>query len=141
MDGLIADAGRKGGEMTYRIAPVSVTALAVALLSSPAAAQEVRGPESPHQTTNAPSPASTAEVIPSDAASSSDQQNGLSEIIVTARRVEENLQNVPVAVTAFSGQELQRQSAVRVTDVAQLTPGLYAKEGASAQSAPVFEIR
>ncbi len=43
-------------------------------------------------------------------------------IIVTARRREESLQDVPVAITAFSGAELERGGAVDITDVAQVTP-------------------
>jgi len=43
-------------------------------------------------------------------------------IVVTARRREESLQDVPVAITAFSGAELERSGAVDITDIAQVTP-------------------
>jgi len=65
----------------------------------------------------------------------------LSEIIVTARRVAENLQNVPGAVTAFSGEQLRQQNAVRVKDIALLTPGLNLRDSNVSGSAPVISIR
>ncbi|MET0372456.1 MAG: hypothetical protein ABW039_13905 [Sphingobium sp.] len=39
--------------------------------------------------------------------------NGLEDIVVTARKVSENLQDVPVAITAFTAEALQRQGARR----------------------------
>ena len=53
------------------------------------------------------------------AAAASDQQ-----IVVTARRRNEQLLNVPVAVTAYSGEQLDRQGALDITDVAQTTPNV-----------------
>jgi iron complex outermembrane recepter protein len=44
------------------------------------------------------------------------------EIIVTARRREESLQDVPIAVTAFSGDALEARGAIDITDIGQLTP-------------------
>ena len=49
-----------------------------------------------------------------------DEDNG--EIIVTARRREESLQDVPIAVTAFSGEALEARGAIDITDIGQLTP-------------------
>ena len=45
-------------------------------------------------------------------------------IIVTARRREERLVDVPIAVTAFSGEELERRGAIDITDVAQTVPNV-----------------
>lgn len=45
------------------------------------------------------------------------------EIIVTAQRVEENLQDAPVAVTAFSAAALERSNVETLDDVAIRTPG------------------
>lgn len=44
------------------------------------------------------------------------------EIVVTARRREESLLDVPVAVSAFSGAQLEQQGALDITDVANMTP-------------------
>jgi iron complex outermembrane receptor protein len=47
-----------------------------------------------------------------------------SDILVTARRREERLQDVPIAVTAISGDAIKQQQLVVVRDVAAYTPGL-----------------
>lgn len=47
----------------------------------------------------------------------------LEDIIVTARRVSENLQDVPVAVSAFTGTQLESKNVVQLADVAAFTPG------------------
>ena len=44
------------------------------------------------------------------------------DIVVTARRREESLQDVPIAVTAFTGEQLARSGAIDITDVANVTP-------------------
>jgi iron complex outermembrane receptor protein len=112
------------------------------LANSPAFAQEVRGPESPVQTSNAPSLASTASLdAPGQGAAAPASPQGLDEIVVTARKVAENLQDVPVSVTAFSGEALQQQNARQVADVARLTPGLVIREATSSGAAATFQIR
>jgi iron complex outermembrane recepter protein len=66
---------------------------------------------------------------------------GLVEIVVTARKVSEDVQYVPVAVTAFSGAELQQQGAAQVADIAKLTPGLIITPAAVGAGAEQFTIR
>ncbi|MBW3558199.1 MAG: TonB-dependent receptor [Proteobacteria bacterium] len=44
------------------------------------------------------------------------------EVIVTARRREESLQDVPIAVSAFSAERLERQGAQDITALQQITP-------------------
>jgi len=46
------------------------------------------------------------------------------EIVVTARRREEALQDVPIAVTAYSGAQLEREGAIDITDVGDTTPNV-----------------
>jgi iron complex outermembrane receptor protein len=46
------------------------------------------------------------------------------DIVVTARRREENLLDVPVAITAFTGDALERQGAIDITDIADTTPNI-----------------
>jgi iron complex outermembrane receptor protein len=48
----------------------------------------------------------------------------LEEIVVTAQKREQNLQDVGIAVTAFSGDQLKELGFVTTTDLVQQTPGL-----------------
>jgi len=43
-------------------------------------------------------------------------------IIVSARRRDERLIDVPIAITAYSGEALERQGAVDITDIGLTTP-------------------
>ncbi len=44
------------------------------------------------------------------------------ELVVTARRREESLMDVPVAITAYSGDQLEAQGALDITDIGDTTP-------------------
>jgi iron complex outermembrane receptor protein len=46
------------------------------------------------------------------------------EIVVTARRRAESLQDVPIAVTAYTGEALERQGAIDITDISDTTPNV-----------------
>ena len=46
------------------------------------------------------------------------------EIIVTARRRAENLQDVPIALTVYSGEALERGGAIDITDISDTTPNV-----------------
>ncbi len=46
------------------------------------------------------------------------------ELVVTARRRAESLQDVPIAVTAYSGEALERQGAIDITDISDTTPNV-----------------
>jgi iron complex outermembrane recepter protein len=77
----------------------------------------------------------------SPVASDASGQGGLEEIVVTARKVAENLQDVPVAVTAFSGLDLANQNAQRVQDVARFTPGLIIRPGNASSTSLTIALR
>ena len=63
----------------------------------------------------------------------------LEEIVVFATKREENLQEVPVSITAFSASQLENNRIESVQDVARLTPGF---TGSSFNnSSPIFAIR
>ncbi|MET0372107.1 MAG: TonB-dependent receptor [Sphingobium sp.] len=68
-------------------------------------------------------------------------QDGLTDIIVTARRVAENLQNIPVSVTALSGAQLEAANVVRLDDVARLAPGFSAHPATRNATALTLTIR
>jgi len=69
-----------------------------------------------------------------------ESSDALGEIVVTARQRNERLLDVPVAVTAISGADLDRYSARNLADIAQLAPQVMVAEQASG-SGTSFVIR
>src|SRR5690606_24632769 len=51
-------------------------------------------------------------------------ENGDEAIVVTARRREESLLNVPIAISAYSGEQLANQGAIDITDITNTTPNV-----------------
>jgi len=51
-------------------------------------------------------------------------QSGIEEIVVTARKRAENLQEIPLAITAFSAEDISKRSIQSMADVAANTPGM-----------------
>lgn len=52
------------------------------------------------------------------------EASAVDDIVVTARRREESLQDVPIAVTAFTEETLQERGIEDLSDVARYTPGV-----------------
>ena len=77
--------------------PVSVIALAAALIAAPAIAQTA-------------APEENADMV--------------GDIVVTAQRVSENLQDVPLAITAVTGATLAEKNITDVTRLQDIAPGL-----------------
>lgn len=63
--------------------------------------------------------------------------NQVEDIVVTARRREESLQDVPIAVTAFSGENLEARGYTSITDIQQSTPNLTFTPGTGGTSSQV----
>lgn len=61
----------------------------------------------------------------------------VAEVVVTARKREENVQNIPVAVTALSGDQVQQYNLTAVQDVAEQTPQLIIARGSSGSGADI----
>ena len=68
-------------------------------------------------------------------------QPTVEELVVTARRVEENLQTTPVAISAFSSETLQRQGATAITDLQGAVPNLNLVQGRASSNATNIYIR
>ena len=62
----------------------------------------------------------------------------IEEIIVTAQKRAQSLQEVPVAVSAFSGEALQDHHVTDVTDLNQLAPSLQVKTDDNAANPKIF---
>jgi len=95
---------------SYGTAALQVTAAVGLILSAAAHAQQT-----------APTTADQAATAPS---------GGLSEIVVTAQRRENNIQNVPIAVTAFTSDQLQSRDLTDIHSLGAITPGVNLDAGA-----------
>jgi iron complex outermembrane receptor protein len=83
-------------------------------MAAPARAQETSA-----EPTAEPAPGAADAQTADESATGNDP-----EIVVTARRREETLQDVPIAVTAYSGEQLERQGALDITDIGDTTPNV-----------------
>lgn len=67
--------------------------------------------------------------------------NAVDEVIVVARRREENLQSVPVSVSAISQEDLQRRNITSYNDLQHLVPGLSVANGTGGRDEGYSAIR
>ena len=80
--------------------------------------------------------AAQAQSVP--AAEETADQGGIAEIIVTARKSSENIQSVPVAVTALSADDLASKQVFEVTDLARTAPSLTISTGGTGPASIVY---
>ncbi len=73
-----------------------------------------------------------APALAQEAQAEDDDSGGLAEIVVTAQRREQNLQDVPISVTAFSAEQLQRSNIKGATEYLSMTPNVSFTEDAQA---------
>jgi outer membrane receptor protein involved in Fe transport len=63
------------------------------------------------------------------------------EVVVTARKVEERLLDVPLTITAFSSKDLEQAGATSIRDLAVATPGLFISSAQGSRSADRIALR
>jgi iron complex outermembrane receptor protein len=68
--------------------------------------------------------ASIAAALYGTSAQAAEADTGLAEVVVTAERREQNLQDVPIAASVFSGEDLDRRGVTDLTDVQQVAPSI-----------------
>ncbi|MET0378792.1 MAG: TonB-dependent receptor, partial [Spongiibacteraceae bacterium] len=66
---------------------------------------------------------------------------GLEQVIVSARRVEENVQDVPIAITAMSAEQLEKSGVVQTSDLVQRAPSIQYQAATGRRDAAIFGIR
>ncbi len=81
--------------------------------------------------------AAHAQAAASPAEAASDVGNRLQDIIVTARKREETLQDVPVAVSAVGGEQLRRALANDLNKMAELAPQVSIGQGGTGTGAVI----
>jgi len=67
--------------------------------------------------------------------------NELQEVVVTARRREERLADVPIAVTNFTTQQLQNANIINVGDIVRRTPSINITNAVGATSTATINLR
>jgi iron complex outermembrane receptor protein len=110
----------------YRVnAYASAFALAVALSSAPALAQEATADTGAAPVLEAAEPAADAGQPAAEANTGDD-----TEIVVTAQKRSENVQDVPISIAAFSGDTLEKNNVVNLEGLGKITPNLNIAKGA-----------
>lgn len=72
------------------------------------------------------------QAAPQTAAEGSDSSIG--EIVVTARRRAENIERVPIAITAISGEDIQKRAIYNENDLQSAVPGLVIRQNGGVHS-------
>ncbi|WP_417819111.1 TonB-dependent receptor [Tritonibacter scottomollicae] len=76
---------------------------------------------------------------------SSDQQDaqegGLNVIVVTAQRRQESVQDIPISISAFDSEELERRGVTNALEVAQFVPNLVGINNTGLGSANAYYLR
>jgi iron complex outermembrane receptor protein len=98
--------------------------MALAAMASPAIAQDAPAQDESEAAVTAEEAESTGE-----------------SITVTARRRDERLQDVPIAVTAYSGAQLEREGATDLTDIGDTTPNVTIENSRATNSTLTAFIR
>ena len=60
-----------------------------------------------------------------------ESDRGIGEIVVTAQFREQNLQDVPISISAVNAEQLQQRSVANLTDVARSVPNVEMQQGNS----------
>ncbi|MCB2064825.1 MAG: TonB-dependent receptor plug domain-containing protein, partial [Novosphingobium sp.] len=85
--------------------------------------------------------AASAVAAPAFAQEANEGVGGLQEIIVTAQKREQSLQDVPIAVTAVAGESLAANRITNVVDLSAIAPGVTVRPSIGSSSIPSFTIR
>lgn len=78
--------------------------------------------------------AAPAFAVAREAPADAEQATEIGDIIVTGRKREEALQDVPLAITAVAAEELDRSNVLSVSDLYGQTPGLFTAPGSVSAS-------
>jgi iron complex outermembrane receptor protein len=99
------------------------------------------GKRAPTQATSSSSSSSSPSSASSSASPASASGTKLEVVTVTAQRRTQRLQDVPVAVTVFSGKELAQKQTVDTSELIRLVPNMSGGENVGQGSANVYYIR
>jgi len=83
----------------------------------------------------------SAQTAPNTAAGTQANEGELSTVVVTAQRREQNLQEVPIAVTAFTPEQLASQQITTTLNLDRYVPNMFASNNVGQGSANVYYVR
>jgi len=83
----------------------------------------------------------SAQPPPAHGDSATMQEYALQEVVVTARKRAENLQDAPVSLTVFTAQDLERHPATNLADIAAVTANMRSSGGPQGGSSAHYYIR
>lgn len=69
------------------------------------------------------------------------QELALEEIVVTARKRDESIQDIPLSVAAFSSEQLREQQITDVEDMLQFVPGVHMSNHTANRNNPAIRFR
>ena len=116
--------------MPHRCWRLLASAATIALVATPAS-----------QALAQQAPAAAAQDAPVQVADAAATGGGVEDIIVTARKRREKLQEVPIAISALSSAQLQRRDVQSVMDLLLVVPNFQAPKNTVSFSAPQFYLR
>ncbi|AGH47823.1 MULTISPECIES: TonB-dependent receptor [Sphingomonadales] len=83
-----------------------------------------------------------AQTAAADAQAATDaSMGGIDDIVVTAQRRQESVQNVPIAISAFSGDQLRNQGVSNTLELGRFVPNLVSMNNTGIGSANAFYLR
>jgi iron complex outermembrane recepter protein len=71
-------------------------------------------------------------VLAADAGPATEPSNQLQEVVVTAQYREEKLQNIPIAITAITSQQIEEQGAQKLSDILTTAPSVVFRQQSAA---------
>ena len=84
----------------------------------------------------------TLSIFTLEAQESSDESaDSMEEVITTARRTEESVSDVPIAISAFSGTDLDEKGITNMEDIRSLVPNMTMQKSANNQSVANVSVR
>ena len=65
----------------------------------------------------------------------------MEEILVTARKIGESIQDIPLSITAFTAEDIKAQGIIGIEDIANFTPGLHMSNVLATRNDPALKFR
>ena len=65
----------------------------------------------------------------------------MEEILVTARKIGESIQEIPLSISAFTSEDIEAQAIISIEDIANFTPGLHMSNVLASRNDPAVRFR